>query len=170
MSAALQTSTIPPPRPRVTHVRSRIDATALSIRIADNICCAEFATRSGLVQVLLPADRFVSAARAERDANGHPFPVLRESSSERALHLVVPPAEVVHLEPQPERTRENLSRNTPKYEAAWRQLLARPALSVRAAAAEVGVKSDNLYTYIRRTHPAAWQERNGSRSMAKGVA
>lgn len=172
MSAVLETSTNPPPpRPRCTHVRARIDATALSVRIADNVCMAEFATLSGLVQVVLPADRFVSATRGPVDGNGRPFPPVREDSSERSLRVLEADAEVVPIVRRPRGPRR-LPATEAAFEAAWAQLQARPALTIVQAATEQGISRERLRWWILTYKPDAWRtlKRTRRQLRPKGVA
>jgi hypothetical protein len=175
MSGLAETSPNPPSaRTRVTDVVNVIHATALSVRIATGRACCEFATAAGLVRVVLPQDRFLLAARTERDGNGNPFPPVRsDTRSEANLRILEADADAVPVVVHPRRVSIPFGEGTQRCQAAWEILRADASLTIAAAAKAAGISRSYFARYMQLHHAEAYEiakaAGSASRKKSRGV-
>lgn len=131
---------------KVTDLVNVIAATGLDVTHAGDQCAVHVYTRTGIVRILVPLAEFVLKARAERDANGNPFPAIgparRQELIERELSSDAPP---------PEPTRRTHG-SYPKCDLAWQLLCAKPELTIREAAERVGAVFDTFAYFVQHFH------------------
>jgi len=149
MSAAATSSPIASAR-RMTDVIGRAHALQIDVCRAGTMVALHLATAGGVIVITADYEVFARGCRGPRDHNRHPFPaaVIDDIEAE-AL-----PSSCVR---RPRRNKPNNygQRGTPpekveQYRQVWRRFIADPAMTVNAAAAEMGLHYSTACNWFKR--------------------